>query len=180
MLHVRHHSATGAVLLGLLGVLSLAGCGDLTLTNVPQAGLLLDRPPPPVTVVRDGPAGVLVAGPAPPLVPDAAVDLAVAEPLRRWLTETERRQLAEASQRAADNFTLDPVAWAATDPTGARTASGMAVAVDDVFRAVRGQICRDLRQSLVKNDATHQEQVTLCRREFGNDLFVWVVGQANQ
>ncbi len=166
----------------LLGALSLAGCTDDHWKPAywPQPGLLLEKPPPPVKVVRDGPAGTLIAGPAPPLLPDAVADQAVAEPLRAWLTEVERRRLAEASQLAADEFTLQPVAWQATDPTGAKTASGTAVAVDDVFRAVRGQLCRDLRQSLVKGEETHQEQVTLCRRELGSDLFVWVVGNPNQ
>lgn len=166
----------------LLGPLALAGCADDHWKPAywPQPGLLLDRPPPPVTVVRDGAAGVLIAGPAAPLLPEALTDQAVAGPLRPWLTEIERRSLAEASQRAADDFTLEPVAWTASDPTGAKTASGTAVAVDDVFRAVRGQLCRDVRQSVVKGDATHQEQVTLCRREVGSDLFAWVIGNPNQ
>lgn len=176
----------------LLGALSLAGCGswhDLTdnvdwsnlrAKDMPQLGVMLDRPPPPVSVVRDGPNGELIAGAAPPLVPDAAVDQVVAEPLRPWLTALERRRLAEASQRAAAEFTLLPVAWAAVDPTGAQTAAGTATAIDNAYRAVRGQICRDLRQSLAKGVEAHQEQVTLCRRDFGNGLYVWVVGNADQ
>jgi surface antigen len=182
MFHARHHSATGTVLLMLLAAAALAGCADDHWKPAywPQPGVLLDRPPPPVTVVRDGAAGVLIAGPAAPLFPDALADQAVAEALRPWLTEIERQRLAQASQRAADDFTLEPVAWEATDPTGAKTASGTAVAVDDVFRAVRGQLCRDLRQSIVKGDERHQEQVTLCRREISNDLFVWVIGNPNQ
>ncbi len=176
----------------LVGALSLAGCGswhdmtdnvdwsDLRLTALPQPGVVLDRPPPPVRVVRDGINGELIAGVAPPLVPDAAVDQAVAEPLRPWLTAVERRRLAEASQRAAADFTLQPTAWEALDPTGAKTATGIATAVDDVYRAVRGQLCRELRQSLTKGEETHQEQVTLCRRDFGSGLYVWVVGIADQ
>jgi surface antigen len=176
----------------LLGALSLAGCGswhdmtdnidwpNLRATDVPQAGILLDKAPPPVNVVRDGPNGEFIAGAAPPLVPDAAVDLVVAEPLRSWLTTLERRRLAEASQRAAAEFTLLPVAWQALDPAGAPTAAGTATAVDNVYRAVRGQMCRDLRQSLAKGAEAHQEQVTLCRRDFGNGLYVWVVGNGDQ
>lgn len=137
-------------------------------------------PPPPVTVVRDGPAGELVAGAAAPLLPAAAVDDAVAGGLRSWLTVVERRSLAEASQKAAAEFTLQPVAWEAVDPSGVRTAAGTAVAVDNVYRAVRGSICRDIRQSLVKSNGTHEEQVTLCHRDFGNGLWVWVEGQADQ
>jgi surface antigen len=192
MPHVRHHNANRAVLLMLLGALSLAGCGswhdmtdninwsDLRLTDVPQAGVALDRKPPPVNVVRDGANGELIAGAAPPLVPDAAVDQAVAEPLRALLTGVERRRLAEASQRAAADFTLQPIAWEAIDPSGAQTAIGTATAVDDVYRAVRGDICRDVRQSLIKGRETHQGQVTLCRRDFGSGLYVWVAGLADR
>lgn len=176
----------------LLGALSLAGCGswhdmtdnidwsNLRATDVPQAGVALDRKPPPVSVVRDGANGELIAGAAPPLVPDAAVDEAVAAPLRSWLTAAERRRLAEASQRAAADFTLQPIAWEALDPSGTKTAVGTATAVDEVYRAVRGELCRDLRQSLIKGQEAHQGQVTLCRRDFGNGLYVWVAGAGDQ
>jgi len=181
MRHGRHHSRKRAVL-GMLAAISLAGCAEGQLQHLVglQPGQLIDRPPPPVTVVRDGPTGELIAGPAAILVPDAAVDLAVAEPLRPWLTAIERRRLAEASQHAADDYVLQPTPWEATDPTGIRTAAGEAVPVDNAFRAVRGQICRDVRQSMVKSDAAQEQQVTLCRRDFGNGLFVWVVGDGNQ
>ena len=91
---------------------------------LPKPGLLFDRAPPGVTVVRDGPNGELLNGPAPPLVPDSAVDAAVAEPLRSLLSPLERRRLAEASQRAAAEYTLQPVAWEATDDSGDKTAVG--------------------------------------------------------
>lgn len=192
MPHARHHTANRAAVLMLLGALSLAGCGswhdmtdtinwpNLRPTDIPQAGVIFDRPPPPVNVVRDGPTGELIAGAAPTLVPDAAVDQAVAEPLRAWLTAIERRRLAEASQRAAADFTLQPVGWEALDPAGDKTAIGTAMAVDNAYRAVRGQICRELRQSLIKGQETHQEQITLCRRDFGSGLYVWVAGNGDQ
>ena len=186
MLHPRHHNRIRAGALALLGALALAACqnstelSSLRVGPLPQPGLLFDVPPPPVTVVRDGPAGELVAGAAAPLVPASAVDAAVGDGLRSWLTPEERRSLAEASQKAAAEFTLQPVGWEAVDPNGARTAAGTAVAVDDVYRAVRGGICRDIRQSLVKGNETHQQQVTLCHRDFGNGLWVWVEGQADQ
>ena len=179
----------------LLAALSLAACStgrdatsdikapdpaELRLPAIPKAGLLFDRPPPPVTVVRDGPSGELIAGTAPPLVPGDAVDAAVAAGLRPWLTEIERRKLADASQRAAADFTLRPVAWEALDAGGNRTAIGTAVAVDNAYRAVRGQLCRELRQSLIKNGEAHQEQVTLCRRDYDNDVAVWVLGSADR
>lgn len=183
MLHRRYHSRIRALLLALLASAALAACQDISSLHagpIPKAGQIFDQPPPPATVVRDGPAGELIAGPAPPFVPEAEVDAAVAEDLRPWLTAVERRQLAEASQRAAALFTLEPVAWQAVDPTGAHTASGTVVAVGNVYRAVRGDLCRDVRQSVVKDDKTHQDQVTLCRRHFGGELAVWVVGNADQ
>jgi hypothetical protein len=185
MSHARHHSGIGAIPLSLFAALALAACSSTDLSSarvppLPQAGQFFDRPPPPVSVVRDGPAGELIAGPAPPLVPNSAVDDAIAESLRPWLTAVERRDLAEASQRAADQFTMDPVAFVASDPSGARTATGTAVAVDDVFRAVRGQLCRDVRQSVAKDDTMHIQQVTLCRRDYGGGLWVWVLGNPDQ
>ena len=186
MLHRRHHSGIGAVLLALAGALALAACqgapdlATLRIGPIPQPGLLFDHPPPPVSVVRDGPAGELIAGAAPPLVPQELVDEAVAESLRPWLTAIERRQLAEASQRAAAEFTLQPVAWEAHDPSGARTAAGAVVAVNNVYYAVRGYYCRDVRQSVAKGNEQHQDQVTLCRRDFGAGNWVWVIGEGDQ
>jgi surface antigen len=186
MLHRAHHNPFAGILVTLLGALALAACqgstdvSSLRIGPIPQPGLFLDQPPPPVTVVRDGPAGELIASAAPPLVPNAAVDDVIAEPLRAWLTAVEKRQLAEASQRAADDFTLQPVAWQARDPSGAETAKGTAMAVDDVFRAVRGRICRDVRQSVAKDHEVHIDQVTLCRQDYGSGVWVWIVGEADE
>jgi surface antigen len=185
MSHARHHSGIGAILLSLFAAAALAACSSADVSSarlpaVPQAGQFFDRAPPPVAVVRDGPAGELIASPAPPLVPNSAVDDAIADSLRPWLTEIERRDLAEASQRAADQYTMEPAAWVASDPSGAHTATGTAVAVDDVFRAVRGQLCRDVRQTVAKDDKTHIQQVTLCRRDYGGGLYVWVLGNPDQ
>jgi surface antigen len=177
--------------------LALAGCGDTKMSDIkapnpelpdppsfaylPKPGLLFDRAPPGVTVVRDGPNGELLNGPAPPLVPESAVDVAVAEPLRSLLSAPERRRLAEASQRAAAEYTLQPVAWEAIDDSDHKTAVGTAVAVDNAYRAVRsGRLCRNLRQAAIKGGAAHQEQVTLCRQDYGNGLYVWITGLADE
>jgi hypothetical protein len=174
--------------------LALAGCGEdykasdwrvpdpqlpdpPSLAALPKLGLLFDRTPPGVTVVRDGPSGELLNGPAPPLVPDSAVDVAVAEPLRSLLAPPERRRLAEATQRAAAQYTLEPVAWEATDAGGGKTAVGTAVAVDNAYRAVRsGRLCRNLRQSAIKSEKAYQEQETFCRQDYGNGLYIWITG----
>jgi surface antigen len=186
MLHAPHHNRNRVrVVTALLG-LALAGCTsaglrDVNLAAIPQPGLVFDRAPPPVTVVPNGPVGPVLVGPAPPLVPDQLVDAAVADKLRPWLTAIERRSLAEASQRAAGlELTMQPVPWEAHDASGAKTAAGVAVAVDNPYRAVRGRMCRDMRQSLAKGDEQHEEAVTLCRQDFGGGLAVWIVGDADQ
>jgi hypothetical protein len=207
MLHREHHTPIRAAVLMLLacGALSLGACssdGDLkfpdmkmpeismpdiqmsdvtgSLTRIPKPGVLFDKTPPAVAVVRDGPSGEVLNGRAPPLLPDQMIDIAIAEPLRHWLNPLERRKLAEASQRAAAEFTLQPVAWEVLDDSGRKIAIGTAMPVDNAYRAVRGRICRDLRQSLIKKEEAHQSQVTLCRQEYGNGLSAWVVGLADQ
>ena len=182
---MRHHSRLRGGLLALAASLALAACSNLDISSLhigpfPQLGQLIDQKPPPVTLVRDGPAGELIAGPAPPYVPDTEVDAVVAGALRPWLTAVERRQLAEASQRATALFTLEPVAWQSVDPSGARTAAGTVVAVGNIYRSVRGEICRDVRQQVVKDDKAHQDQVTLCRHHLDGELAVWLVAQADQ
>jgi surface antigen len=151
-----------------------------SLTRIPKPGVLFDKTPPAVAVVRDGPSGEVLNGPAPPLVPDQLIDVAIAEPLRHWLNPLERRKLAEASQRAAAEFTLQPVAWEVLDDSGRKITIGTAMPVDNAYRAVRGRICRELRQSLIKKEEAHQSQVTLCRQEYANGLSVWIAGTADQ
>jgi hypothetical protein len=191
--HAAHHSSIRLARLGapLLIVLMIAACSNTAiappldayrgaLAAVPKPGLLFDAPPPDVVVRRGGPAGELLAGPTVPALPDDAVDTAIGPGLRNWLTPVERRQLAEASQRAVLGITGTPVAWAAADPAGIETAKGLALPVDDAQRSVRGRVCRDLWQSADKAGATHQQQVTLCRYDYGNGVSVWALGDANQ
>jgi surface antigen len=189
--HARHHSSTSAIVRSACGVLTLAlaACSadgssfDLhraSLAGLPKPGILFDAPPPDVVVRRGGPSGELLAGPTVPALPDDAVDTSIGSGLRNWLTPLERRQLAEASQRAVLGITGTPVAWAAADPAGTETAKGLALPVDDAQRSVRGRVCRDLWQSVDKAGETHQQQVTLCRRDYGNGLSLWALGDANQ
>jgi surface antigen len=206
MLHGGQHSPIRAAALMLVacGALALGACSsdelklpdmkmseismpdiqmsDVTgsLTRIPKPGVLFDKTPPAVAVVRDGPSGELLNGPAPPLMPDQVIDAIIAEPLLHWLNPLERRRLAEASQRAAAEATLQPVAWEVLDDSGRKIAIGTAMSVDNAYRAVRGGICRDLRQSLIKKDEAHQSQVTLCRQDYGSGLWVWVTGLAEQ
>jgi len=191
--HGAHHSSIALARLGglLAIVLMLAACANTAiappldgyrgvLAEVPKPGLLFDRPPPDIVVRRGGPSGELLAGPTVPALPDDAVETAIGPALRNWLTPIERRQLAEASQRAVLSITGTPLEWAAADPAGVQTARGIALPVDDAQRSVRGRVCRDLWQSADKAGQTHQQQITLCRYDYGNGLSIWALGDANQ
>jgi hypothetical protein len=155
----------------------LAGCAFLPL---PAEKLRMQKAAPPVVVTHGGPTGELLQGPVRPYVADEMVDAAIAEPLRAWLTWIERRELAEASQRAAVAVTGSVIAWQARDGADAPTTAGAAMPVGEAYRAVRGRICRDLRQSVELSQGPRQQQVTLCRDDQGSGLYVWIVGQADQ
>ncbi|HUZ75065.1 MAG TPA: hypothetical protein VMU87_18935 [Stellaceae bacterium] len=158
-------------------MLALAGCG--VLDRQAPLGRLIDRPPPPVTVVHGGPTGALIGGRFQPVLPDAVVDRVVAPALRAWLTFPERRSLAVASERAAIAPEGDAVEFKATNGTGAVTTQGAAAPVSDVYRSLRGKICRDLRQSVDKDKKTLALDVTLCREEVAGDITLWVVAASD-
>jgi surface antigen len=153
---------------------------SVSLTSIPKPGVLFDKAPPDVEVQRGGPSGELLAGPMLPVLPDANVETSIGPSLRDAMTPIERRQLAEASQRAVLGITGTPVRWKAVDSGGSETARGVAMPVDDTQRSVRGRLCRDLWQSIEKKGEPLEQQVTLCRHDYGNGLSVWVVGDANQ
>ena len=166
----------------------LAGCGGPPeipeivlprgyLAAFPQPGILFDKPPPAVDVQRGGTAPEVLAGPMLPVLPESDVDKSIGSGLRDGLSPLERRQLAEASQRAVLGITGTPVRWTAGENGGA---AGVAMPVGDAQRSARGRICRDLWQSVEQPGTPRQQQVTLCRFDYGNGLSVWIVGDANQ
>jgi hypothetical protein len=161
-------------------MLALSACADdlAELQHPGYLGRLIDTPAPPVTIVAGGPSGVLVSGPYVPDVPDMAVDDVIGSGLREWLTFEERRSLAMASERAAIGVTGTPLPWKAQDGGGAVTATGAAVAVGDVFRSLRGYICRDVRQSISKSDEPHAQTVTLCRMPIKTGVTLWLTATA--
>lgn len=179
--HDRHHSAKAGLPLAALCVAGtiLAACsGDSDSTGVMRPGYLgrlIDHPSPPATVSRGGPSGVLVVGPSAPEIQAEMADHAIAEGLRNWLTPTEREGLAKASQQAIAAPTGTPVPWQALDGSGAVTAQGTAVPLEDVFRSLRGLLCRVVRQSVDKDGARHVQQTSLCRTDEGDGLQVWLV-----
>ena len=142
-------------------------------------GRLIYAEPPPVTVTTGGATGKLLGGVATPEMPDAAVDEIVSPALKAWLTFEERRVLAAASERAAISAMAKPIDWQATDGDDAVTAAGTAVATGGAYRSQRGQMCRDVRQNVVKNNAPHVEAVTLCREPDGAGVALWTVADAD-
>jgi hypothetical protein len=168
-------------------MLALAGCAEfdrqvdqgLEEARHPGAlGRLIDTPPPAVTVVAGGPSGVLLSGAYVPDVPDMAVDSVVGYGLTEWLTFEERRDLAMASERAAIGVTGTELPWHSHDGGDTVTATGGAVAVGDAFRSLRGEICRDVRQSFTKNGEPHAQTVTLCREPIESGATLWVTAVA--
>ncbi len=163
-------------------LLALAGCADIEATLArfdPDApgplGRAIDRPPPPVQVVQTGASGPLL-GPAAAPVPEPAIDRIVAEPLRTWLTLEERRRLADASEHAAVVPTGTAIPWQALNGANVRTASGTAMPVGNVYRSRRGEICRDVRQTVVRTDAPPPQIVALCRDSQADTVPLWVIG----
>lgn len=111
-------------------------------------------------------------------MPDDLADAAVAPALREWLTPAERASLAAASQDAAVAITGTSVSWQGKDGRGEATARGTVMPTGDVYRSLRGPLCRDLRQSVRKGGEPHIEQVTLCRTDEGQGLYLWLLAQA--
>jgi len=142
-------------------------------------GRIIDRPPPAVAVTSGEPTGALLAGPGLAELPDTSVDRVVAAGLKDWLTFAERKDLALASERAAIGATGVAVEWRSHDGARSPTANGSAVAVDDVYRSLRGQVCRDVRQNITKLDDSHEATVMLCRTEIAAGVAMWAVAAAD-
>jgi len=132
-----------------------------------------------VTVTGGEPSGPLLTGSGLAELPDASVDLVIAPHLREWLTFAERKNLAAASEEAAVSATGLPFGWQSEDGAHTLTASGSAVAVADVYRSLRGQICRDVRQNITKKGDAHFDIVTLCRTEVAAGVPAWTIEAAN-
>lgn len=130
--------------------------------------------PPPVTVVEGGPSGQLISGPFIADVPEGDVDRVVGSELHNWLTFEERQSLASASQRAAVAPTAAAIAWQSHDGGNEVTATGSAIALNDVYRSLGGAICRDVWQSVAKNGVSRSETVALCRETIASGIVLWV------
>ena len=139
---------------------------------------------PPEREVMEGPiaqggitAELLTAG-VTPLVPDGMVDAIIGDTLRPWLAPMERKDLAYASQNAAVAERNLRISWRTRNPAGEMTASGSVQPISDIYRSLRGRLCRDVRQFVDRNEGIQWQQITLCREMTGANLYVWVVGNA--
>jgi surface antigen len=101
----------------------------------------------------------------------------------RQLDEEERRQLALASELAAEQPVVKQVPpkkvpWKRTDPkTNTVTASGWVVPKSEPYQR-DGTTCRDVTQSVSKNGQTQSQDVTLCRTQVAqSDGSNWVIPQ---
>jgi surface antigen len=102
----------------------------------------------------------------------------------RALDEEERRQLALASELAAEqsvvkNAPPKKVQWKRTDSaTNTVTASGWVVPKTDPYQKPDGTTCRDVTQSVSKNGQSQSQDVTLCRTQVAQaDGSNWVIPQ---
>jgi hypothetical protein len=173
--------ATTGLLLGLGACESVENWVHNTAQEVPPGflGSLIDRPAPGVTVTAGDPARAQLNGPAAIVLPEAAVNNVVGEALRNWLTYEERRNLAVASEQAAVDPTGTTQPWQSADGAGVVTAIGSATSVADVYRSLRGRICRDVWQTVKKQDDARAQLVTLCRDTQDAGPILWVIAKAD-
>jgi surface antigen len=178
--HGRDHSAKTRrlrIALCAFGALTLAACSPQDVLRPGFLGRKIDIPPAQPKVVVGGPSGALLQGGVAPVVPDGMADAAVAPALREWLTPAERASLAAASQHAAVAVTGTAVTWQSKDGRGNATAGGTVMPTGEAYRSLRGPLCRDLRQSVKKGGEPHVQQVTLCRTDDGQGLYLWLIAQ---
>lgn len=108
----------------------------------------------------------------------------VGSAIGRSLDEEERRQLALASELAAEQPVVSQappkkVPWKRTNPkTNTVTASGWVVPKTEPYQRPDGTTCRDVTQSVSKNGQTQSQDVTLCRTQVAqSDGSNWVIPQ---
>jgi surface antigen len=122
-----------------------------------------------------GASGALIGGGREIHVPADLVNNSVGSEIGRWLSLPERQALADASQKAATGVRNTRLAWSATAPTGDVTAEGWIAPVSDPYRSSHGQICRDVRQALVRNEQAMAQELSLCREELVSGATVWTI-----
>jgi len=122
-----------------------------------------------------GASGALIGSGREIHVPADLVNSSVGAEIGRWLSVPERQALADASQKAATGVRNTRLAWSATAPSGDVTAEGWIAPVSDPYRSSHGQICRDVRQALVRNDQAMAQELSLCREELVSGAAIWTI-----
>jgi len=170
--------------LTVLPALALAGLLAGCVTNGPrqEAGTGIGA-------VAGGVGGALIArnngiNPVAGAVVGAVAGGIIGNAIGKALDDEERRQLALATQRAANapaaqNQPPAKVAWKRTDPaTKQVTASGWVVPKTDPYERADGTTCRDVTQTVEKSGETQSQDVTLCKTQVAQaDGSNWVIPQ---
>jgi surface antigen len=114
----------------------------------------------------------------------AAAGGLVGSAIGKSLDDEERRQLALASELAAEQPVVKSappkkVQWKRTDPqTSTVTASGWVTPKSEPYQKPDGTTCREVTQSVSKNGQTQSQDVTLCRTQVAQaDGSNWVIPQ---
>jgi len=131
--------------------------------------------PPETTTENGGMSGPLIGAGREIHVPEDLVDSAVGSEIGRWLSAPERQALADASQKAIAGVRNTRLTWAALAPDGDATAEGWIAPVSDPYRSAHGQICRDVRQALVRAEQSMAQELSLCRQELASGAAVWTI-----
>jgi len=165
-------------LLVLIGACSLiAGCGAPGSRQQMGTG---------IGAVAGGVTGGLIArrNPVAGAVIGAVAGGIVGGAIGRHLDEEERRQLALASELAAEQPVVKQVPpkkvpWKRTDPkTNTVTASGWVVPKSEPYQRPDGTTCREVTQSVNKDGQSQSQDVTLCRTQVAqSDGSNWVIPQ---
>jgi surface antigen len=107
-----------------------------------------------------------------------------AGPIGKSLDDEERRQLALASELAAEQPVVPhvppkKVQWKRTNPeTNTVTASGWVVPKSDPYQRPDGTTCREVTQNVDKDGHSQSQDVTLCRTQVAQaDGSNWVIPQ---
>jgi surface antigen len=170
--------------LKLLAALALVSSLGACVTNGPrqEAGTGIGA-------VAGGVGGALIArnngmNPVAGAVVGAVAGGIIGNAIGKALDDEERRQLALATQRAANapvvqNQPPAKVAWKRTDPTTKQvTASGWVVPKTDPYQRADGTTCRDVTQTVEKSGQSQSQDITLCKTQVAQaDGSNWVIPQ---
>jgi surface antigen len=170
----------GGLSLWILAAGLLAGCGAPGSRQQAGTG---------IGAVAGGVTGGLLAkragfNPVAGAVVGAVAGGVVGSAIGKSLDDEERRQLALASELAAEQPVVPhaqprKVMWKRTNPaTKTVTASGWVLPKSAPYQKPDGTTCREVTQSVDKNGQTQSQDVTLCRTQVAQaDGSNWVIPQ---